>query len=574
MNRPRPLQSAWVFAVIALVIAVAGCGSTEPGSDEQPDGDACRATADCSGEQACRLGYCTRTSAEMEGVRFQFIPPESSGFNPQTTRGVTVHADRRLDFALEPNVTVEGTISFGDSGRGPSGPLTFKRKRRDDSLFDVQTRVDEGDFETTLLPGKYDLLFAPDDYPSRIWRNRSFPANRELDGLSVPAENDLATIQGTVVFDQKGRSPNAAPRKVAGAQVVAVSSDETYTTTIDTTSGGAENGGEETEKGRFVLRAIPAPGDEPMSYDLIINPGPETLLPKVRVPNAFEVDEDGSEEFLSEQTTNLGTYPHMPSTAGPAQFRFQLQLPERVDAEQMDWSRTQVVAEAVAADLEQESEADKRKEFRRVTTPDGEGTVKLALLPARYTVSVYPPVDAPLASTTFEVDPTRDAHATFSSWNRKRELTGRVLDSTGAPVSGARLEFWPNDLEAKRFSDRLKVSTKTDQNGDYSVRLEPRSHRVTVRPPTDAGLPRDYATVEGEWLRQRQKRQKDLRVPEPMLLRGSVRGASSAEANPVPGTAISASVHRDGERRLLGKATTDETGRFHMIVPANVSDDE
>ncbi|MFB6373072.1 MAG: hypothetical protein ABEN55_08145, partial [Bradymonadaceae bacterium] len=79
-----------------IAIASAACGSTAPNPSDEPDGGVCEKAADCDGDQACRSGYCTRRSAEMEGVRFQFSPPQSSGYNPQTTRGVTIRAGDRL----------------------------------------------------------------------------------------------------------------------------------------------------------------------------------------------------------------------------------------------------------------------------------------------------------------------------------------------------------------------------------------------------------------------------------------------------------------------------------------------
>ncbi|MFB6373073.1 MAG: hypothetical protein ABEN55_08150, partial [Bradymonadaceae bacterium] len=452
----------------------------------------------------------------------------------------------------------------GSSSVGPSGPLTFKRRNREARLFDVQTQVDEGSFETMMLPGNYDLLFAPENYPSRVWRNRSL-AN--LDNLSVPVERDLATIQGTVVYRPETPSENAATQKVPSAHVVAVSEDGRFTTTIDTTATGMESGGGEEDRGRFVLRAIPA--DEPVTYALIINPGPETLLPKVRISEAFTVDENGSDEFLPESTTNLGTYPRTSSrTNSAASLSFRLAVPEGAPRDAIDWSRTRVIARAKSADLAQDG---KTPEFRRETTPKSNGTVELTLLPARYDIRVYPPADARLASTKIAIDltdPTKRPLSTFSDWRFKKKLRGRVLDSTGAPVAGARLEFWPEGLRAEKFRDRLKVTATTDANGRYTVWLEPRRHEITVRPPPDSGLPRHRATVRSQMF-DKDKRIKQLQLPEPLLLRGSVRGASGQGANPIAGTAISATIADGDSRRLLGKATTDDQGRFLMIVPAS-----
>lgn len=559
--------TAWgrhLLAVAAVALLAAACGSTAPDPGEEPGGDVCQAASDCADDQICRMGYCTRRSAHMEDIRFQFIPPQASGYSPQTSRGVTVRADERLDFVLEPNVTVDGTISFEDadnSSVGPSGPLTFKRKNRDDTLFDVQTRVEDGTFQAMVLPGKYDLVFAPDNYPSRVWPDRSFTANADLtdsDDLTVPAESELATIQGTVVFRARRQPESAEPKKVPSARVLAVSSDGRYTTTIDTTSAGTDDGGAGTEgPGHFVLRAVAGSG----SYDLVINPGSETLLPKMRVPDAFTVDADGSDIYLSKEKTNLGTHPAGAASGDSTTLSFELAAPGDVEADEIDWARTRIVARANPEDLGGDGGV---RQFRRETSAVRGGKVELALLPARYTIWVYPPADAPLASTKIELDLTEGALETFSDWRLKRPLEGRVVDPSGEPVPGALLEFWPENLSDEKFHDRLKVTATTDADGSFSVMLEPRRHRLTVRPPSGSGLPRHWATIQKDELGGRRR----LQLPEPVLLRGSVRGASGRGATPIADTTISATISNDGERRILGKTTADAEGRFYMIVPA------
>jgi len=561
MTHRVTIRAIGLLAAAALAVAAVACGSTVPDPGDRPGGDVCQSSSDCPSGQTCRLGYCTRRSARIEEVRFQFIPPQSSGYNPQVSRGVSARPDEPLDFVLGPNVHIDGSISYedADDAPGPSGPLTFKRQHREDSLHDVQTRVDEGSFEAMVLPGTYDLVFAPEGYPTRVWPDRRYTANEEPK-LTVPAEKDLATIQGTVVFRPKHRPDEAEPTEVASAHVLGVSTDGRYTTTIDTTSSGEEQSTE--SKGHFVLRAIPGSG----TYDLVINPGPETVLPKVRVPEAFSVDEDGAEEFLSQKKTSLGTYALPSETIST--LSLQLVAPPDLSDGDVDWARTRIVARANPEDLGGDA---KSRQFRREISlgPEDEGRLELDLLPARYTIWMHPPADAPLASTNFSVDLTApdELPSTFSDWNMKSPLRGRVVDHGGDPVAGAELEFWPNGLPADQLRDRLKVTATTGEDGSFSVRLEPRNHDVTVRPPSGAGLPRHWATVRKKPL-TRGDQIATIRLPEPMLLRGSVRGESGDGADPIGGTSISATVAGEDRRHLLGKATTDEEGRFYMIVPA------
>ena len=560
MSRPSTCDIRSSLLIAALAIAAAACGSTEPDPVERVGGEVCNRDRGCPDRQVCEVGYCTRPAAKLPAVRFQFVPPSSSGYSPQATGGVTVHTQRPLDFALEPNVTVEGTITFSGGGnsslKGPSGPLTFERKGGDDTLFDVQTQVDDGTFSTMILPGDYDLLFSPEDYPSRTWRNFSFTANRELDaddGLSVDAESELARIQGTVVYYPQGDSSGLEPVPVPSAEVLGVSVDGRFTTTVDITSDGSTS----DDEGSFSLLAYPGSGP----YDLIIDPGPETVLPKVRKPSAFDVKE-GTDKFLTSDKTSIGTYSHLSVDGPKPTFSFQLALPGDLSNDDVEWETTRIVAEAAPSALGGESG---QKQFRRETSVEAGGRVKLALIPAKYVIWAYPPSDSPLASTKFNVDLVGGSASTLSGWKRKRTIEGRVVDTTGSPVSDARVEFWPNGLPDGKYRDRLKVSTTTGGDGTFSADLEPRDHDVVVRPPSGSGLPRHKVMIPAKKLED--GTEVDLRLPEPMLLQGSVHGASSEAARPIEGTAVSATIDRGDGRQLLGKATTDEEGRFFMIVP-------
>jgi hypothetical protein len=487
-------------------------------------------------------------------VKFEFIPPDDSGYNPQSA-GLSVRAGQSLDFALEQSIDVRGQLTYAgrrdSSVDSPSGPLTFRRRGRDDTLFDIQTRSDrQGAFETRVLPGRYDLVFAPDEYPSYIWPDISLRADTDLGELSVPVERELATIRGRVVYRTPVPGGQSQTRPVEGADVLAVSREGGFTTTFDTT--GREGEGE-AGPGQFSLRAIPNTGP----YDLIVDPGQETILPKARFEEVFEAQE-GLQQLDDE--LELGTWGTATALEIAPVLSLAEALPETSTEASIDWTRVSAVARANLAD---------GRVFRREATPDEQGRVEFELLPAQYDISLYPPSDAPIASTTLRVDLSDPDLTQLSewTWRRKHRLEGRIMDHHGEPVGNARITFRPEGLPDTKFRDRLKVTAETDADGRFAVRLDRFDHEMVIRPPAGSGLPRSHETLPHERLQEDKSVQ--VRLAEPLLLEGSVRGAAADDAAPIPGTSVNAYLKRDGRRMTLGKATTGPRGGFRMIVPAS-----
>ncbi len=537
---------------LALVVGMcaASCGSTAQGDRDEPGGEVCRHDRECAADQTCRDGYCTRGDVTLRNARFEFVPPHDSGFSPQAVDDLALRSGEPLDFALEPNVSVRGEITYEGTGEtpvtGPSGPLTFDRRNRANTLFDVQTRVDQGAFETRLLPGRYDLVFSPDDYPARTWRNLSFTANAERDDLSVPVKQDLATIQGKAILRIGSDGGESEVQPVTGADVFAVSQDGRHTSTFSTT------GSEGDAAGRFELRTLPDTGP----YDVIVDPDDETMLPKVRFADVFSAGEGFSE---LDEPLELGSYAAADRTEIQSSFSLQRALPEGVSGEAVEWSRVRVVAVAQLQD---------GRQFRRETTADAQGRIELRLIPATYQLRLYPPSQAPIASIELRVDLSTSDTNPLTDWNWpvKHELRGRVIDRGGNPVPDARITFEPVGLADSKFSDRLTVSTTSAADGTFRAPVERHDQRVLVHPPADSGLPRHYQTLDVE--RFTGGESIDIRLEAPLLLEGSVRGASESETSPIPGTSVRAVIERDGHNRQIGRATTDEDGSFLMIVPA------
>lgn len=554
MTTSVPIRLA-TAALAALIVGLSACGSTEGRSPGDPSrGGVCESADDCPGEQACRTGYCTHATASLEEIRFEFIPPDDSGYNPQSA-DLSVRSGRSLDFALERSVDVQGQLTYvgrrDSSVDSPSGPLTLRRRGRDDTLFDLQTRSDrQGAFETRVLPGSYDLVFAPDDYPSYIWRDISLRADTDLGELAVPVERELSTIRGRVVYRTPGPGGEPRTEKVKGADVLAVSEDGGFTTTFDTTGQDGEGG---SGPGQFSLRAIPNTGP----YDLIVDPANESMLPKVRFEEAFQAG-DGLQQL--DEPLGLGTWGTVAGLEVETVLPLARALPGSASDTSIDWTRVRAVASANLGE---------GREFRRETTPNQQGRLNLALLPAQYDISLYPPSDAPIASTTLRVDLSGAELPELSdwSWRPKHRLEGQIMDYHGEPVADARVTFRPKGLADDKFRDRLNVAARTNADGRFEVRLDRFDHEMLIRPPVGSGLPRSREMLTHERLQEDKSVQ--VRLTKPLLLEGSVRGAAADDAPPIPGTSVDAYLRRDGNRVTLGKATTGPQGEFHMIVPAS-----
>lgn len=561
------------YATAALMLVYAGmtgCGGAEsPRLDEAP-GSACRNNTECGTGEMCRSGFCTVTGAQRSGISFQFEPRNDSKFHPQVARGFTARTDQSLDFALEPSVTVEGTITYQpmDSGPpGPNGTLEFRRLGRDRGLFAPDVTVEGGEFRAQVHPGRYDLRFSKEEFPAVVWKDREIrPPEVPTFEFSVPKARKLAIIQSDVYYTVEGAKGQEQKVLVSNAIVYGIASDKSRS--YRTTTNRAEDGG-------FEIRAIQGTG----TYDLVVEPTEDSpLLPTVTFPDKFTADS----EVINISDVNLGTYSELLEKEKRPTIGYRLRPADAFrnrdndDESAIDWEGTVVLATAKFEKMKPAAPGGKspRRVFWHKAEAGKDGRVDMEILPgATYEISVYPPASSPFETFHFTQDIEKLEDRKAPKLPLKKKVAGRVVDADGEPVKDAKLVFRPLDIKnASHMSNelqRLEQILRTDEKGQFATRLERRDYDVTIKPPVKSGLPRSSERLKRKRIETKGTANPiRFEVPRPFLLRGTVYGDNNETAIPVQEAKVEAFVEAKGGANMLGEATTDDGGRFWMLLPA------
>jgi len=561
-------------------VVLVGCGGDEPFHDGPASGSICRSSAACPGDQICRAGYCTIDDRSAIEVDARFSPPNSSSFLAQSIDNLTVGSeDPSLDVALEPSIVVSGEIAVdSDLGCVPGGELRFRRKNPPGTAAggfqSTRTTIepDSRTYEVTLLEGLYDIRFNPaneqceneDPYPPFVWSNRRLTgAGADLE--SLPSSEALIPIQGQIEFSRVGGGVLNEPKP---AQVFAVgSNDPTVRTTTDITDTS-------DTAARFEIWALPS--DQPVRYDLVVGPSPQApptkAIATTRIESA-ELDTAGDSDGLVIQGSGapvnlnpveVGPYPSVDADTVDLTF----EEPEQVDADGVDWTEFRVVIEA--RDLKAG-----RLVRRGHLVEDGTFTAT-AWPPSAYVGWIFPPPNARLRPSRFEFEvPTSGIEPV--RLGMKTRVNGRVVDSRGDPLSGASVEATiladrTADIDVtRRLRSRRTATTRTDDEGRFSMWLEEANFRTVVQPKADAGLPRNVvrlatSEISGE-------ADVEFRVPKPRLLRGQVFGklftSDGTRSEPIPKTRIEIQGARSQLHTTLARTRSRTEGFFSLLLPAS-----
>ena len=546
-----------LLVVAGLLVGAVGCGPLAPSEENQPDGEVCRVTSQCPDQQICRNGYCSAQKGSVGPLRFRFAPPNSSSFLPQLARQVNAGPNRPINFALEPSVVVSGEVSYQNSSTpGPSGSLIFDRKDVSDPIFDREVSLKDGSFQAFVLPGRYDLSLVPSDasLPSKVWTDREFRNDTKVENLQIPTlpanTKRFVKIQGNLKFEPALDLPEGETQPVEGARVYAISNDGSHVTSADISD----------EDGFFSIRAIPNSGDYRFRIE---SASPARLIPNVTPKEAFTV----RQEPVSRRQISLGRYPQR-----GIEVRLGLKPPSSLANRTLPWAKTDVIAEAQLGHgtLTRRFDVSQNGEIIGGHNTSTDETTPPTLLPAHYTFWVLPPLNAPLAPTSLEIDLSRGGRNILPRLKQRKFIEGRVVDASGEPVGNAELRLYPSTPAEHRFDQHTPLTTMTAEDGSFGLWLDTRDYVGLVSPARPDGLPRRIVRLSTSEIDEEQT--VDWQLAEPIYVTGMVRGRSPGDTTkPVGDTTVDARIEVGGRSLVLGESETDEHGEFGMILPATLS---
>lgn len=600
-DRPRGLG---VLLVFALFVG-GGCGALEADATQGP-GSVCDRDDDCPGDQSCQAGYCTVDEASSYEVDLRFFPPNSSRIPPQLGRNISLGTGP-LHVALEPNIEASGCIEIsGSMQSAPDGNVLFSRSGASGAFTSRSGPVEftsgtdsrcperDGEFNLEILPGSYDVSFLPDDrtketpseaYPPVTWLRREFEKPRDGNSVSItnlsplPSPSGLATINGALEYTAGSPGETGGnTTRLDRARVYAVGTDDS---SLESTVAVTD------PEGNFTLKTLPA--EEPTPYDLIVGPSAQNpFVPKRRIPgdeisvagrDALVIDEESSESPLSLQGVDVGRFPQV-IRDDPPELRIEFVAPELDDEGSSEEPKndanedapiwTQFRVRLRSTDLREAT-------FSRTESLSEDGTVSMAVLPVEFEGKLIPPSDSKIRPKTFSVDSAETLEPPPIELERKTRVEGRVRDSRGEPLVGAQIEWRllganSEDRNENRLGSNPPEATvvETNSEGRFEAWLEPRPHQALVVPPAEEGQPRSVTRIGAEQIENGDSLTFDLAPP--LLVRGRIFGErytrGETRTTPVSETTIEVYDHHSGLETMLGRGTTDEEGRFHLIVPA------
>jgi hypothetical protein len=553
------LERLHMLATGAILVAlIGGCAGDE--APTQPILPDCASDSDCASDEVCVEGYCSVEQQQPLELDFRFFPQQSSSYRPQRVDSVAVEDGARLNFGLEPAVSI--TSSGGDDNtspggilyegaqetEGPTGNLLFTRSDVEDSRFNSQVRVDQDGFDALLHPATYNVTFIPDQevLSQRTWTDVALLAPEKLT-RRYPHPDTYRSINGSVRRD----SPNSGPREVEGAKVFATADDGNVVSAATTTNSD----------GVFSLELPPGVGP----YTVHVGPSlSNPMVPKVVFQDSVEptldgcIDDQGVSIVCPELRLDLGDYDDEAQS-------FELELSPTDE----DWSGTRVFVNArIGSGV-----------YERTFSVDPNGRTTIELFPNRYyEVDIVPPIGSRYATTSIEVSLTEGQtelpNEGIVEMEGKTRLRGVLLDSDGDAVAFERVEFEPDAVAAASSGEDIDlrvVSTQTDERGQFEVFLEGVVHDVYVRPSQGSGLPVTRRQVSASVIRTSSFA--EIRLAQPRVLVGTVLSQGGA-GEPLGGVAVRAYQRVGEELRLVGEAQSDPGGRttgdFRMVISADL----
>lgn len=575
--------------MLGLALLAAGCGLDF--GDDALDGliaNRCTASSECAGEASCdtELGYCVLTPPEELRLGFEVA---TGSINAQTLPAsytfprAPLDSNGQRDLALPRTQTVVGTVRsplltgavpatvrFGPQTPSIESPVESSEattsdnasRRPDGAVADYALRlVGNTVYRVDVIPAGEALRQLPPQSVDNVIVNGSGGTQRV--DLSYP---DVLEILEGQVFSKDAMDAESAE---AGLQVrlISLSSGATVSSTALTTEDSAE--------GDFLLRSLPdvtadalrvGPSslrrDFPtLTYKLEdIERSSEGQL-RVEVPQFSQVPFQGTVRIED------GAVASVPSISTPETPAGDSDADTQTPAEEGFTIRLRALSlEGIDAAL--------TPSFESIVTASTDGRFVQELLPGRYEVAVVPPdaQSAAIVVDTLDVPSDAEGEVLTRSYTlpARPSLSGTIVLPDATPGRSVPFALTPATLESIPAETRPVEDFARPVAG--SADFEGRIERVTdagrfalaLQPSPSTGFPwlvlrRIEVGSEGTVL-------ESLGLPYPFVVRGVLADEGGVL---IPGAEIRAYALDDAdERLLLGSATSDDEGRYTLLLAA------
>ena len=524
-------------ALLVVVVGAVGCTLELPEAPPAESLRLCESAADCVDGQVCEVGFCVVETAERELVAVQLTPPNTSAYLTEQYPAVELEQGSELpDLQLLRPVLMMGTVfeRGGDAPNAVAAQLLLHRVSPSipgrNLRFQSQSNRDTG-FSLQLPQGEYDITVLPEraDLPPHTLRGVPVRVDVHYD-IELPASAEYTRLRGRVVYT----TDDGENKPLAGIRVRAVdAADATVSTTMQT-----------LEDGLFEVLVR----DTESRVDLVLSPVEEVrILPRVVVE---DVELTGKDVQVGDQS--LG---HVEPQGRPVFGVVRGEDGALVPSARLVFSG--VVGNGVV----------------NVTTEtDTAGSFDLRLPAGRYNVVLVPGPDSDYAVTELsglDLLAEGDVPDSLSELRlpRKAKVTGLMLNPVGEPIPAAIVEFRLQFLNSAAAAGTQNVSTRTDADGWFEIRVHPGVYEIEAIPGEGSGWAR--GTTAGVEI-GREGADIDVIASPGNVAYGQVLGPDAA---PLPDVLVEVFRTGGAAPRLVGTGRTDEGGSYVVLVPAITSTD-
>ncbi len=592
-----------MLAFAAVSAATSGCSIQYSTEAPNTPTNSCASDDECASSASCVDQRCLGTNADLSdlivqvrpnsgasyGASTSFILPVNKSFAALEDEAFDVHHDIELPAALAitagmVHVDYEYSSTCKNLGKQRSVPATITFDRRTDLAgfrFDSYTVTaakkteasEEYEFDASLLPGKYSVYIQPQPIPG-------CPDDAPPPPVFYASQDIRESADG------KGNVTDWAvitPTTLVGDIQIPDGGDLTgWRLDILEPSGGRVISTTQTLQQGMIAFAVNVKlsfvwNDKSVSPYIRLRPPEGEARPSVYW---------GLIESLSSQAT---TEVHL-SVAN-------LQIdPREVEIKVEDAEHKGVLSSVQIQSVKLSGDVAKNAAYT-IDIPETnlQGVFKLKLPPGTYQFRATPTVDTTLATGDLTLvvpalDPKVPGNPCFCGrvlqLATKTPVTGTVFTPTGLNFPGASIttspsqpdavNYWKrvvNAIDPRPLAPRAEISD-SDDGGGFAFHVDPGPSDFTVRPTAQSGFPWlvrprvQVGAASGVQLTA-------LTLPNTAILRGTVTDPSGA---PAPNVTVDGwrPVQNEGVTApstviQIGSTTTDEHGRYTLILPSSIS---